>query len=61
MQTMLWQKISSLEDEARMLKSLQKKMSVPKRAKHPLFGILKGIPFTEKEIDQAQRNVSLFK
>lgn len=55
-----WQKIRSLEKEIKALKSLGKK-SVTKKKKDSLYGILKGITFSEKEIDEAQKAVFNFK
>ena len=53
-----WQKIKSLEEEIKTLKNLGKRKKVNK---DPLRGILKGITFTEAEIDEAQKKIFDFK
>lgn len=48
-----WEKIKALEEEIKALKSLGQ-MKVPKKKlkKDPLYGILKGVTLSEKEIDK---------
>lgn len=59
MQQIPWEKIKSLEEEIKTLKSLGKTSNAKKKAKgkpfNSLYGILKGIKFTEKEIKEAQK------
>lgn len=61
MQQIPWQKIKGLEREIRDLKNMGKKKYPKKKSKDPLYGILKGIKFSEKEIDEAQIKIFDFK
>lgn len=57
-----WEKIKGLEEEIKALKSLGKETTAKKKAKKdPLRGILKGITFSEEEIEEAQKKVFDFK
>lgn len=55
-----WEKIKGLEKEVKALKSLGKKSS-KMGEKDPLYGILKGIKFSEREIEAAQKAIFNFK
>ena len=58
-----WEKIKGLEKEIKALKSLGKKVAKKKAKdkKDSLYGILKGITFSEKEIEEAQKAIFNFK
>lgn len=60
MQNIIWQKIDSLQQEIEQLKSLYKKpkkSAVKKNKPLSIEGMLKGIKFSNKEIDEAQKAI----
>lgn len=66
-QVIPWEKIKALETEISQLKSAGKKHLGKKekktagKKKDSLWGLLKGITFTEEEIDEAQKAIFDFK
>lgn len=59
MQTVPWDKIKALEDEIKALKSLGEKPAAKKKASKAkpssIEGILKGVEFTDEEIEEAKK------
>lgn len=62
-QSIPWEKIKGLEREIKALKSLGNKVGKKetKEKKDSLYGILKGITFSEEEIEEAQKAIFNFK
>ena len=62
MQNLILQKIKSLETEIKALKRLDKKTRVKKKGKKSsLYGILKGVRFSDEEIEEAKKAIFDFK
>ena len=58
MQNLPWQKIEALEKEIGQLKAVSKKNV--KASKDNLKGLLKGLEFSEKEIEEAKHSLFPF-
>lgn len=59
-QSIPWEKIHSLEEEIKALKSLGKKPVAKKKLATPfnnLYGILKGVKVTEKDFKEAEKSL----
>lgn len=58
-QAIPWEKIKALETEIRQLKSVGKrsKKKLAKKGADSLFGLLKGIRITEKDIREAKKSL----
>ena len=56
MQTVPWQKIQALQEEIKRLK-INLSISKKKNKKETLFGILKGVKISEKDINQAKSKI----
>lgn len=63
MQHIPWEKIKSLQKEIDQLKSLNDPSTAMSKKTKPLSieGILKGITFSEEEIEEAQKKIFDFK
>lgn len=61
MQNFIWQKINSLQEEIKQLKGLPKKPMVQTAKGQSLYGFLKGVKFSESEINEAKKKLFSFK
>ena len=60
MQNIIWQKIEALQQEIEQLKSLYKKPkknAIKKNKSLSIEGLLKGIKFSDREINEAQKAI----